>query len=76
MIDRAWAEHYARDWAANWRAKNLDGLLEHYSPAIVFSSPRIGLVLGNNQASVIGTSEQPMRNQFKAWSQYMNGGAH
>ena len=23
--------------------------------------------------SVIGTSEQPMRNQFKAWSQYMNG---
>ena len=23
--------------------------------------------------SVIGTSEQPMRNQFKAWAQYMNG---
>jgi hypothetical protein len=23
--------------------------------------------------SVIGTSEQPMRNQFKAWTQYMNG---
>ena len=24
--------------------------------------------------SVIGTSEQPMRNQFKAWARYMNGG--
>jgi len=23
--------------------------------------------------SVIGTSEQPMRNQFKAWTQYMSG---
>jgi len=23
--------------------------------------------------SVIGTSEQPMRNQFKAWAAYING---
>src|SRR5881394_2011296 len=28
---------------------------------------------GDVTTSVIGTSEQPMRNQFKAWSQYMNG---
>ena len=26
-----------------------------------------------NGTSVIGTSEQPMRNQFKAWTQYMSG---
>jgi hypothetical protein len=27
MIDRPWAERYAREWAANWQAKDLDAVL-------------------------------------------------
>jgi len=57
MIDRPWAEHYAREWAANWRAKNVEAVLSHFSPEIVFRSPLIAKVLGNSQASVTGLSE-------------------
>ena len=57
MIDRPWAEQFAREWAANWHAKNLDALLSHYSPNIVFRSPRISVVLGKSQTSVSGLSE-------------------
>jgi hypothetical protein len=57
MIDRPWAERYAREWAANWQAKNLDAVLSHYSPGIVFRSPRISSVFGQPQASVTGLSE-------------------
>ncbi len=54
MIDRQWAERFAREWAANWHAKDLDALLSHYSPDIVFRSPRISVVLGKPQGSVVG----------------------
>jgi hypothetical protein len=57
MIDRPWAERYAREWAANWRAKNVEAVLSHFSPAIVFRSPLIAKVLGNHQASVTGLAE-------------------
>jgi ketosteroid isomerase-like protein len=57
MIDRPWAERYAREWAANWQAKNLDAVLSHFSPDIVFRSPLISTVLGKPQASVTGLSE-------------------
>jgi hypothetical protein len=57
MIDRQWAERYAREWAANWHAKDLEALLSHYSPDIVFRSPRISAVLGRPQASVAGLAE-------------------
>ena len=39
VIDRSWAEDFAREWAADWRAKNLDALLKHYAPNVVFRSP-------------------------------------
>jgi ketosteroid isomerase-like protein len=57
MIDRAWAERYAREWAANWQAKDLDAILSHYSPDIVFRSPRISVVLGIERTSVSGLQE-------------------
>ena len=57
MIDRQWAEAFARAWAANWQAKDLDAILSHYSPDVVFRSPRIALVLGTPQAYVTGVVE-------------------
>jgi hypothetical protein len=57
MIDRSWAERYAREWAADWQAKDLDKLLGHYSSTIVFRSPRISAVLGRQQSSVSGLAE-------------------
>jgi ketosteroid isomerase-like protein len=57
MINQQWAERFAREWAANWHAKDLEALLGHYSPDIVFRSPRISAVLGKPQASVAGLAE-------------------
>jgi hypothetical protein len=57
MINRVWAERFAREWAANWHSKNLDALLSHYSSDVVFRSPRISVVLGKSQTSVSGLSE-------------------
>jgi ketosteroid isomerase-like protein len=54
MIDRAFAEDFARQWAANWNARDLDAILAHYAPDVVFRSPRIAVVLGRNQTSVRG----------------------
>ena len=52
MIDRPWAERFALEWAASWQSKDLDVLLSHYSPSVVFRSPRISAVLEKHQASV------------------------
>jgi len=57
VIDRKWAEGFAQDWAANWQAKDLDALLAHYAPEIIFRSPRIAAVLGRRQTSVSGLSD-------------------
>ena len=57
MIDRPWAERFAREWAANWQAKNFDALISHYSPDVVFRSPRISVVLGKHRTCVSGLSE-------------------
>ena len=54
MIDRAWALLYANEWAANWNARDLEAVLSHYDGDVVFRSPRIGKVLGNDQAAVHG----------------------
>jgi SnoaL-like domain len=63
MIDRPWAERFALEWAASWQSKDLDALLSHYSPSVVFRSPRISAVLGTYQASVSGLSE--LRNYWR-----------
>ncbi|WP_119268942.1 nuclear transport factor 2 family protein [Taklimakanibacter deserti] len=57
MIDRSWAERYVHEWVADWQAKDLDAILRHYSPEIVFRSPRIPAVLNTQQAAVSGLSE-------------------
>lgn len=54
MIDRTQAETFARDWMAAWNDRDIDRILSHYSDGVVFHSPRIALVMGNNAASVSG----------------------
>jgi ketosteroid isomerase-like protein len=54
MIDRDRAEHFARDWIEAWNAHDLDAILSHYSDDIVFRSPRIALVMGDNIEFVTG----------------------
>jgi ketosteroid isomerase-like protein len=56
MIDRIWAERFAMDWASQWNVRDLDSLLAHYAPNVVFYSPRISVVLGTQQSFVFGTS--------------------
>jgi ketosteroid isomerase-like protein len=57
MLDRLWAERFAREWAANWNTKNLDAILSHYAPEVTFRSPRISVVLGKRQTFVSGLAE-------------------
>jgi ketosteroid isomerase-like protein len=57
MLERPWAEHFAREWVANWNARDLDAVLAHYAPHVVFRSPRIALVLGEGRSSVRGAGE-------------------
>jgi ketosteroid isomerase-like protein len=57
MIDRSWAEAFAKEWVANWNARDLDALLSHYSPSVVFRSPLIFGVLGQNRTYVAGIGQ-------------------
>ncbi len=50
MIERAWAEAFAREWIAGWNAHDLDRILAHYAEDFQMTSPliveRMGLVGG------------------------------
>jgi hypothetical protein len=54
MIDRPWAETFAREWATSWNDRDLDSILGHYAEGVVFRSPRIAAVLGEGRTSVTG----------------------
>lgn len=54
MIDRAFAEHFAADWIKVWNAHDLDAILSHYADDIVFRSPRIAVVMGEQIDFVAG----------------------
>ena len=54
MIDRAFAEHFAADWIKVWNAHDLDAILAHYADDIVFHSPRIAVVMGEQIDFVAG----------------------
>lgn len=54
MIDRAFAEHFAKEWIGAWNAHDLDAILRHFADGIVFRSPRIALVMGEPVAFVTG----------------------
>jgi len=54
MIDRAWADEFAREWAANWNARDVEAVLAHFAADVVFRSPRIAAVHGAGRFSVTG----------------------
>jgi len=54
MIERAWAERFAEEWAASWNARDAEAVLAHFSDDVVFRSPLIAKVLGEGRSSVAG----------------------
>ena len=41
MIDKKFAEHFAREWIDSWNSHDLDRILSHYSDQFEMSSPVI-----------------------------------
>ena len=41
MIERAWAETFAREWIAAWNAHDLERILAHYADDFEMTSPLI-----------------------------------
>ncbi|HPF23359.1 MAG TPA: nuclear transport factor 2 family protein [Hyphomonas sp.] len=54
MLSRAFAEEFANDWLSAWNDRDIDRILSHYADDIVFHSPRIALVMGNDATHVKG----------------------
>lgn len=40
------AESFAHQWIADWNARDLDAILAHYAPDVVFSSPKAQEITG------------------------------
>lgn len=51
MIERDWAEGFAREWIAAWNAHDLERILAHYADDFEMTSPlivqRLGMADGN-----------------------------
>lgn len=56
MIDRAFADRFAREWIEAWNRHDLDRILAHYSDDFVMSSPRIARVAGEPSGILKGKS--------------------
>jgi hypothetical protein len=41
MIERAWAEAFAREWIDDWNARDLERILAHYADDFEMTSPLI-----------------------------------
>lgn len=41
MIDKKFAEYFAKDWIDSWNSHDLEGILSHYSDQFEMSSPAI-----------------------------------
>jgi ketosteroid isomerase-like protein len=41
MIERAWAEEFARDWVESWNSHDLERVLAHYADDFEMTSPLI-----------------------------------
>ena len=50
MIERAWAEEFARDWVESWNSHDVERVLAHYADNFEMTSPlivqRFGIVDG------------------------------
>lgn len=48
---------YPRNWIAAWNARDVDGVLEHYSDGVRLTSPAVVDVLGRQDGTVQGRAE-------------------
>ncbi|MDJ0920358.1 MAG: nuclear transport factor 2 family protein [Henriciella sp.] len=63
-LSKALAESFADDWIQTWNSRDLDAILAHYSDDIVFHSPGISRILGDDVPSVRG--KVALRNYWSA----------
>lgn len=54
MIDKKFAEHFARDWIDAWNSHALDRILSHYSDQFEMTSPVIIQVAGEPSGKLKG----------------------
>jgi ketosteroid isomerase-like protein len=54
MIERAWAEAFAREWIAGWNAHDLDRILSHYADDFEMTSPLIVQRMGVSSSRLRG----------------------
>ncbi|WGM37742.1 nuclear transport factor 2 family protein [Caulobacter sp. NIBR1757] len=53
-MDRHELTKFAENWIAGWNAQDLDAILAHYADDVVFHSPMIARVTGEDRSSVTG----------------------
>ena len=46
MIEKSFADHFAKDWIDSWNSHDLDRILSHYSDDFEMSSPLIAQIAG------------------------------
>ena len=51
-----WSNHkeFAADWVEAWNSHDLNRVLSHYEEDVVLTSPRIKLILGNDDGTIRG----------------------
>lgn len=54
MIDKEFAEHFAREWIDAWNSHDLNRVLSHYSDQFEMSSPVIIQVVGESSGMLKG----------------------
>ncbi len=54
MIERDFAEEFAKDWIESWNAHDLDRILSHYSEQFEMFSPKIIQIAGEPAGTLRG----------------------
>lgn len=56
-MDADFALTFVREWEAAWNSHDLERILEHYAPDVVFESPHVVERFGKSSGQVIGIEE-------------------
>ena len=62
MIEKDFAEEFARDWIESWNSRDLDRILSHYSDQFEMSSPKIIQIAGEPSGTLKG--KESVRNYW------------
>lgn len=54
MIEREFAERFAREWVEAWNSHDLDRILAHYADDFEFSSPKLVELAGEPSGTLTG----------------------